>query len=80
MSTATLATIEMTAEEAQAIVKALTSYLAELRMEISGTERMKMREELKSEEAILQRLVARLNPGGPETWPDEAPPDVDSEG
>jgi len=80
MSTAAAETVELTAQEAQAVAKALRSYLSELRVEISGTERMKMREELKGEEVILEAVVARLTPGGPQTWPDEAPPDVDSEG
>lgn len=80
MNIAAAETVELTAQEAQTVAKALTSYLAELRMEISGTERMKMREELKGEEMILEAVVARLTPKGPETWPEEAPPDVDSEG
>ncbi|HTT69541.1 MAG TPA: hypothetical protein VMF70_16060 [Gemmatimonadales bacterium] len=55
-----MAQLDLTAEEAAVLRQALESYLSDLRMEITDTERMEYREELKRQEEILTRLEERL--------------------
>lgn len=52
--------IELTSEEAGILREILTSYLSDLRMEIAGTENMDFREALKKKEALLKKLIQRL--------------------
>ena len=55
--------LELSKEDAETLAKALDFYVSELRMEISNTDRKKMRDELKSEEALLKSIVESLRAG-----------------
>jgi hypothetical protein len=57
---ATVVQINLTQEEAAALSGALSSYLSDLRMEIADTDSMQFREDLKRQEALLSRLLQRL--------------------
>lgn len=48
-------------EEAAALRRALESYLSDLRMEITDTERLDMRQRLKAEAELLSDLKRRLD-------------------
>jgi hypothetical protein len=50
--------------EASLLHRVLTSYLSDLRMEISNTEQYEFREELKADEALIKGLIARLEQMG----------------
>jgi hypothetical protein len=52
----------LTAEEAQLLREVLTNHIADLRSEITHTERYSLRQELKHDEELLRSLVARLTP------------------
>jgi hypothetical protein len=52
--------IEITAEERDALVSALETYLSELGMEIADTDRADFREQLKSERELLQSILQKL--------------------
>ncbi|HEX3035919.1 MAG TPA: hypothetical protein VHT73_12470 [Thermodesulfobacteriota bacterium] len=56
--------IDITSEEAQMLREVLGSYLSDLRMEISNTENMSFREELKKREEFLKKLIKHLEEGG----------------
>jgi hypothetical protein len=65
----TVAQITFTQEEAVTLRGVLSSYLSDLRMEIADTDSMQFREDLKRQEALLQKLLQRLDallasPGG----------------
>ena len=55
-------TITLSAEEANVVRHALTGYLSDLRMEVHATDSFDMREELKHEEALLNRVLKELGP------------------
>lgn len=64
--------------EVSALLRALSSYLPQLREEIGKTENYDMRESLKSEEAALTTLVSKLggsiaDSNGPELGADNPP-------
>ncbi|HEU5249113.1 MAG TPA: hypothetical protein VFW15_03935 [Thermoanaerobaculia bacterium] len=53
-------TIQLADQEAEVLASILEEYVSELRMEISNTDSMDFREELKRKEAILKSLLDRL--------------------
>ncbi len=53
--------MSLSREERSALEKALTSYLSDLRMEISCTDNPQMRRELRSEERLLNAIRCRLD-------------------
>jgi hypothetical protein len=57
---ATVVQINLTQEEGAALSGALSSYLSDLRMEVADTDSMQFREDLKRQEALLSRLLQRL--------------------
>ena len=64
-----MAQITFTQEEAVTLRGVLSSYLSDLRMEIADTDSLQFREDLKRQEALLQKLLQRLDallasPGG----------------
>lgn len=52
----------MTDSEAAVLKEVLTSYLGDLRMEITDTDRAAMRDLLKARETTLKSLIGRLTP------------------
>ena len=59
-------TITFSDEEADVVRHALTAYLSDLRMEVHATDSYDMREELKHEEALLNRVLKALGAGSPQ--------------
>ncbi len=57
-----MVSIELTAKEVDMLRLILSSYLSDLRMEISGTDSMDFREGLKEREAFLKKVLQRLEP------------------
>ena len=57
-----MATITLSDEEVDVVRHALTGYLSDLRMEVHATDSYDMREELKHEEALLNRVLQELGP------------------
>ena len=57
-----MAQITLTQEEAATLREVLNSYVSDLRMEIADTDSMQFRENLKREEAVLQKLLQQLDP------------------
>lgn len=57
-----LVALELTSGEASLLAKVLHGYLADLRMEIVGTDNPGMRRDLKSEERILKAIRSQLTP------------------
>lgn len=55
--------IMLTAEESGAVQKALTSYGADLRMEIADTDNPVYRRELRAEREVLEAVIAKLDAG-----------------
>ncbi len=53
-------TIQLADEEAELLKSVLEEYISELRMEVSNTDSMDFREDLKRKEAILKRLAGQL--------------------
>lgn len=53
-------TIALADDEADVLRSVLEEYISELRMEISNTDSMDFREDLKRKEAMLKSLVSRL--------------------
>jgi hypothetical protein len=53
-------TIQLADEEAEILKSVLEEYISELRMEVSNTDSMDLREALKRKEAILKRLAGQL--------------------
>jgi hypothetical protein len=53
-------TIQLADQETEVLASILEEYVSELRMEISNTDSMDFREELKRKEAILKSLLDRL--------------------
>lgn len=60
-------TMELTLQdsEVQLLERLLRSTLGDLRMEISNTESMPLRESLKKDEEALKSIIRRLNPSIP---------------
>lgn len=73
--------VQLDQEEAVAVAAALRAYVADLRMEISDTERKAMRDGLKHEEQVLAEVAKRLEAAaaGAGAWPYEPAPDVDED-
>jgi hypothetical protein len=57
-------TITLSPEEATVVRHALTAYLSDLRMEVHATDSYEMREELKHEEVLLNRVLEAISPDG----------------
>lgn len=53
--------LALSAEESEAVQKALRTYLADLRMEISNTDNAAYRRELQAERTALEGVVGRLD-------------------
>ena len=53
-------TIQLADEEAEILKSVLEEYISDLRMEVSNTDSMDLREALKRKEAILKRLAGQL--------------------
>ena len=53
-------TLELSNEAREALAKALESYLSDLRYEISNTDSMDFREDLKSKKLLLNDVLAKL--------------------
>ena len=53
-------TLQLADEEAELLKSVLEEYISELRMEVSNTDSMDFREDLKRKEAILKSLAGRL--------------------
>jgi hypothetical protein len=56
--------LELDRVQADMLREMLESYLGDLRMEISQTDRLDFREDLKKREALLKDLIARLEQPG----------------
>ena len=56
--------LELDRQQAEMLREMLESYLGDLRMEISQTDQMDFREDLKKREALLKDLIARLGQRG----------------
>lgn len=56
--------IDLSENDAMALVKILEFYLSDLRMEIADTERIAWRARMKNEEEFIKRLLNRLQGGG----------------
>jgi hypothetical protein len=56
-------TIQLGDEEAEVLRSVLEEYISELRNEVSNTDSMDFREDLKRKEAILKRLAGQLTAG-----------------
>lgn len=57
-----MAQLSLTDDEAGTLRKALEMYVSDLRMEIGATDAHDFREGLKREEAVIYRLLERLQP------------------
>ena len=55
-----MSTLELSPEEFRLLREILTSYLGELRVEISRTDTRDFRDNLKEREAVVRRLIDRL--------------------
>jgi hypothetical protein len=53
-------TLELSPKEADMLRDILVSYVSDLRMEISNTDSMDVREGLKEREVLLKRLIQQL--------------------
>lgn len=53
--------LRISEDEAAALSRALESYLSDLRMEITDTERLQMRQRLKADAELLSGLKRRLD-------------------
>jgi hypothetical protein len=52
--------LELNDQEQEALVEALTSFLSELRTEVSHTDRLAYRQRLKDQEQSIRQILARL--------------------
>jgi len=59
--------LQLNEQQAAMLRKVLSSYLGDLRMEISNTDSMAFRDNLKEEEQFIKELMERLAPLG-DTW------------
>jgi hypothetical protein len=59
-----MVTVELGDEERQTLVEMLEQVRGEIGFEISDTDRLEYRNELKRRRAILDRLIEALRPGG----------------
>ncbi len=55
-----MVTLELTADDAALLAKVLDYYVSELRMEIGGTDRKTMRDDLKEQEVRLKTIAQSL--------------------
>lgn len=55
-----MANLELSQEEASMLREILESYLSDLRMEISDTDKMSFREGLKKKEVFLKDVIQKL--------------------
>lgn len=53
-------TIQLADEEAEILKTVLEEYISDLRMEVSNTDSMDLREQLKRKEEVLKRLAGQL--------------------
>jgi hypothetical protein len=61
---AAMVRLELDRVQADMLREMLESYLGDLRMEISQTDRLDFREDLKKREVLLKELIARLEQPG----------------
>ena len=54
-------TISLSSEELAVVRHALSGYLSDLRMEVHATDSFDMREELKHEEGLLNRIISEID-------------------
>jgi hypothetical protein len=59
-----MVTITMTQEEAAMLTNVLGTYVSDLRMEVADTEKLELRENLKKQEAFLNKLLTTLETEG----------------
>ena len=52
--------LHLTDDERQALIDTLESYLSDMRYEIADTDNFDFRQELKSKEALLEKVVSQL--------------------
>ncbi len=52
--------ISLTDDEASILKQTLATYLSDLRMEIADTDQQEFREQLKSEEAVLKKILGEI--------------------
>lgn len=52
--------LELNDQEREALVEVLRSFLSELRNEVSHTDRLVYREQLKAQEHVIQGIVGKL--------------------
>ncbi|MDB4950267.1 MAG: hypothetical protein JWM27_2916 [Gemmatimonadetes bacterium] len=57
-----MAQLTLEGDEARLLASALRSYLSELHTEITATDSMDMRDELKRQEGVLNGVLQRLDP------------------
>lgn len=55
-----MATIDLTADDAQKLIAILKSYLSDLRLEIGDTKKKSYRDELKDQEKFIKDVIERL--------------------
>ncbi len=60
-STETTTALTLTGQECNELRLALRTYVTDLRMEISHTDRYEFREELKASRAVLEEVLRRLS-------------------
>ncbi|HEX2091027.1 MAG TPA: hypothetical protein VHG28_01445 [Longimicrobiaceae bacterium] len=60
-----MAQLSLTEEEAAVLGQALQTYISDLRMEIAGTDAFELREALRRQEAILERILQAVGPQPP---------------
>ncbi len=54
--------LELDVEERQTLAEVLRSYLAELKTEISHTDRKAFRDQLKVQDQLLRQMLGRVDP------------------
>lgn len=57
-----MSALELSSAESDIVLEILKSYLADLRMEIAGTDSKEWRDEMKQREASIGRIIERLAP------------------
>jgi hypothetical protein len=55
--------LDLTDEEKTVLAETLKSYLADLRVEISNTDLMDFREQLKAKKDVLNKILGAIEPG-----------------
>lgn len=53
--------LELDDQEQDTLEDVLKSYLSDLRLEVAGTEQMKLREQLKGQEVLIKQILGKLD-------------------